>query len=109
MQNLDDMTLVRDYALNRSEQAFETLVARHIDMVYSAAIRQTGAPHLAEEITQTVFVLLARKAPLLRPGTLLTGWLFKTTRYGGAKPCARPRPPPTNRRFLAAFGEIENE
>ena len=79
MQRQDDMSLVREYAASRSEAAFETLVARNIDLVYSAAMRQVGDPHLAQEITQAVFIILARKAGSLRPGTILTGWLFKTT------------------------------
>jgi RNA polymerase sigma factor (sigma-70 family) len=81
MQSLDDMTLVREFATRQSEAAFETLVARHLNLVYSAALRQVGNTHLAEEVTQAVFILLARKAGSLRDGNYLIGWLFKTTRY----------------------------
>jgi RNA polymerase sigma factor (sigma-70 family) len=81
MQKLDDMALVREFATRNSETAFETLVARHIDLVHTAAVRQVGDPHLAQEITQAVFIILARKAASLPDGTLLLGWLFKTTRY----------------------------
>jgi uncharacterized protein (TIGR03435 family) len=84
MQTLEDMALVREFAVQQSETAFETLVARHLDLVHSAAVRQVGDPHLAEEITQAVFLILARKAASLRAGTFLTGWLFKTTRYAAA-------------------------
>ena len=84
MQTLDDMTLVREFATRQSEAAFETLVARHLDLVYSAAVRQVGDAHLAEEVTQAVFILLARKAGSLRDGILLIGWLFKTTRYAAS-------------------------
>jgi len=81
MQTSDDMALVREFAASHSETAFATLVTRHLGLVYSAAMRQVGDPHLAEEITQAVFIILARKAATLRAETLFTGWLFKTTRY----------------------------
>ena len=79
-----DMELVRDYAGHRSEQAFETLVARHISLVYSSALRQVRDPLLAEEITQAVFIILARKAGSLSAKTILPGWLYRTTRYTAA-------------------------
>ena len=79
----DDMELVREYAARQSEQAFETLVSRHVGLVHSAALRQLRDPHLAEEITQTVFILLARKAPALSPKTILSGWLYRTVQFVG--------------------------
>ncbi|MEO7296968.1 MAG: sigma-70 family RNA polymerase sigma factor [Verrucomicrobiota bacterium] len=78
------MTLVREFAAHQSESAFETLVARHINLVHSAALRQVSDPHLAQEITQAVFLILARKAARLPDGTFLLGWLFKTTRYAAS-------------------------
>ncbi|HTR41846.1 MAG TPA: sigma-70 family RNA polymerase sigma factor, partial [Pseudomonadales bacterium] len=80
----DDMELVRDYAASQSGQAFETLVTRHVNFVYSAALRQVRDPHLAEEITQAVFVILARKAGSLGPNTILPGWLHRTAGYCAA-------------------------
>ena len=81
MQLPSDMELAREYAVHGSEPAFEELVNRHIDLVYSTALRHVRNPHLAEEITQATFIILARKAGSLRPHTVLTGWLFKTARY----------------------------
>lgn len=78
---VDDMELVRDYAVRQSEPAFETLVSRHVDLVYSAALRQMNNPQVAEEVAQAVFIILARKAGRLGPGTILPGWLYHTTRY----------------------------
>src|SRR5512135_3050220 len=84
MQLTDDMGLLREYAWGHSEEAFATLVRRHIDLVYSAAMRQVGNHHQAEEITQAVFVILARKARSLGAGTVLPGWLFRTARLTAA-------------------------
>ncbi len=74
------MELLRDYARQNSEPAFAELVRRHIALVYSAALRHVGTAALAEEITQAVFIILARKASGLRPDTILEGWLYETTR-----------------------------
>jgi RNA polymerase sigma factor (sigma-70 family) len=80
----DDMTLLREYAVRNSEEAFGALVSRHVNLVYSVALRQIRDPHLAEEITQAVFIILARKAKTLGPKTILSGWLCRTARYVSA-------------------------
>ena len=77
---MDDIGLLRQYATTRSEAAFETLVNRRIGFVYSAALRQVRDPHLAEEVTQTVFIVLAQKARSIPDQAVLSGWLFNTTR-----------------------------
>jgi RNA polymerase sigma factor (sigma-70 family) len=81
MQAMDDMALLREYAAGNSEAAFETLVLRRVDFVYSMALRQVRDPHLAEEVTQAVFIILAQKAGRISGQTILAGWLFRTTRF----------------------------
>src|ERR1700690_145886 len=80
----DDLTLLREYARRNSEEAFATLVSRYINLVYSVALRQVRDPQLAQEITQAVFIILARKADSLDPKTILSGWLCRTARYASA-------------------------
>ena len=80
MHELDDIALLREYSAHDSEKAFATLVTRHIDRVYSVALRHTRNPHSAEEITQVVFVILARKSKQLRKNVILEGWLYQTAR-----------------------------
>lgn len=84
MPEADDIQLLRDYADQQSETAFAELVRRHVNLVYSCAFRQTGNAHQAEEITQAVFIILARKAASLTGKTILSGWLYHTARLTAA-------------------------
>ena len=82
----DDAQLLRCYVEEGSESAFGELVSRHIDLVYSAALRLVGGDaHLAQDVTQSVFADLARKARSLSNRQVLTGWLYQATRYAAAK------------------------
>lgn len=80
MQDLSDQALLRDYAANRSEAAFAELVRRYVDLVYSVARRMTGDEDEARDVTQSVFVALARAAAKLRRHPVLAGWLHCTSR-----------------------------
>src|SRR5499425_2129440 len=80
MQELDDSVLLCEYVERDSEEAFARLVTRHVNKVYSIALRHTRNPHQAEEITQAVFVILARKSRQLGKRVILSGWLCRTAR-----------------------------
>src|SRR5688572_11713299 len=84
MAEMDDKELLAEYARTESDSAFATLVSRHVNLVYSAAWRFTNNSHHAEEITQAVFVILARKASNLGRNVVLSGWLYQTARLTSA-------------------------
>src|SRR2546426_3797541 len=82
----DDAQLLRQYTRERAEPAFGELVARHIDLVFSAALRVVGGDrHLAQDVTQTVFADLVRKAGRLQRGVVLAGWLYRHACFTAAK------------------------
>jgi RNA polymerase sigma factor (sigma-70 family) len=68
-----------------SESAFTALVHRHIDAVYSSALRQVRDPHTAADVTSAVFLILARKAKRLTARTVIPAWLHRTTRFVALK------------------------
>ena len=77
---MTDRDLLTTYQRTPSPQLFAQIVSTHINLVYSVARRHVKDPHLAEDISQEVFLSLARKAPSLHPDTPLAGWLFTTAR-----------------------------
>jgi RNA polymerase sigma factor (sigma-70 family) len=81
MEDRDDRDLLRRFNETRDERAFAELVRRHVDLVYSAARRQTLDQAAAQDVTQTVFILLIEKADTIRAGEALAGWLLVTTRF----------------------------
>src|SRR5689334_9715942 len=81
MHVMNDWELIQSYCRDGSESAFESLVKRHVDYVYCAALRQVRDPSLAEDVSQAVFMLLAQKAKTFRSDTILVSWLFRTTQF----------------------------
>jgi RNA polymerase sigma factor (sigma-70 family) len=80
MKMTSDLDLLGQFARQNSQDAFTALVNRHVNLVYSAALRQVRSPQLAEEIAQSVFADLARDAGKLKSNTVLTAWLYAVTR-----------------------------
>jgi len=78
---IDDAELLSRYAAAQSEAAFAELTRRHVDLVYSAALRLVhGDVYSAQDVTQQVFVEVARQAKRLARHPALVGWLYTTTR-----------------------------
>jgi RNA polymerase sigma factor (sigma-70 family) len=78
VNSLTEQQLLREYTERRSEAAFTELVRRHVDLVYSAALRMVCDSHLAEDVTQGAFMALARSAHQLTERAVLSGWLHRT-------------------------------
>ena len=76
-----DWLLLRRHAQEDSQAAFAALTARYLNLVYAVCLREVDDPELAQDVTQAVFLLLARTAPAFRSKTSLPGWLFRTARF----------------------------
>lgn len=79
MNSQTDQQLLREHAGRQWEAAFAELMRRHVDFVYSAALRMVRDAHLAEDVTQGVFIALAKNARQLAEYNVLSGWLHRTT------------------------------
>src|SRR5690349_10351163 len=83
----DDAALLRRFADERSEADFAELVRRHVDLVYTVALRLTaGRPDAALALTQETFSQLAISAAPVSRRALVIGWLHATARQLPAKP-----------------------
>src|SRR5262245_33894521 len=80
MAETNDQDLIGKYVRSRCERSFGELVHRHVDLVHSTALRVVRDPGLAEDVTQRVFMALARHSAKLRGRTSLAGWLHETAR-----------------------------
>jgi RNA polymerase sigma factor (sigma-70 family) len=85
MPEVSDMDLMREYADHQSEPAFAELVRRHLNLMYSIALRYVGNAADAQDVSQAVFLILAQKAAHLRRRPVLTGWMYETTRFTGTR------------------------
>ena len=78
---LEDRLLLQRFVKDNSQEAFAALTARYLNLVYAACRRELADADTAEDVTQAVFLILARKAPRLGRNVVLSGWLFQTARF----------------------------
>jgi RNA polymerase sigma factor (sigma-70 family) len=107
MTHQPDSLLLREYAARRSQEAFNELVSRHSGWVYSAALRCVRDAHVAEDVAQAVFIVMANKAGSLGEAPLHR-WLFKVTRYAAAN-AIRARARRDKYERLAAMASSESQ
>ncbi len=62
--------------LDRDENAFTVLVKKYQKWVHTLVWRKIGDFHIAEEITQDVFLKAYKKLPTLKPPYNFPGWLY---------------------------------
>mgnify|MGYP001546641394 CR=1 FL=1 len=106
----DDSELLRRYARERSEAAFTELVRRKAGLVYSAALRQVGGDMLlAQDVSQGVFIDLARKAGELADRPVLTSWLYTSTRFAALKALRERRRRTAREQEAHTMEEIERD
>ena len=84
MKSQTDQELLLCYSETGSEAAFSEVVQRHVDLVFSAALRMVRDPHLAEDVSQRVFLALADNARTLADRPMLSGWLHRTAQNQAA-------------------------
>ena len=104
---MDDTELIRRHLENGSGDAFAELVRRHLNLVYSAALRRVGYnTHLADEVTQMVFVALGRNISSLADRRTLAGWLHTTSRFIASRAVRAERRRKTHEQEASIMNEL---
>ena len=81
LRHLSDVALLKEYVEHKNQDAFTQLVNRYLDLVFTSARRQVRDAHVAEDVTQHVFMKLGAKARALLTTHSIQGWLLTATRY----------------------------
>src|SRR5688572_22981167 len=106
----DSQTLLAEYATNGTEAAFREIVSRYVDFVYSMALRLVdGNSQLAEDVTQMVFISLARNARSLSSQVMLGGWLHHRTFHLATKAARSERRRQIREREAVAMNNLHDD
>ena len=85
-----DAELLGRYVAGRDDAAFAELVRRHGPAVLAVCRRFTRRTHDAEDAFQAVFLVLARRAGVVRPGAPLAAWLYGVAVRVARRAAGRP-------------------
>ena len=109
-QMTDCQQLLKEYAETGSEPAFRELVGRYVNLVYSTALRLVGGDtQLAEDVSQTVYIGLARKAGALSREVMLGGWLYRHTYHVATKAMRREHRRQAREREAVEMNTLQND
>src|SRR4051794_17359888 len=105
----DGQTLLAQYRASGSEAVFREITARYVNFVYSTALRLvSGDTQLAEDVTQLVFISLARKARTFASGVMLGGWLHQHTYHVAKKAIRSERRRQAREREAVEMSNLQN-
>src|SRR5262245_22249097 len=106
----DSQRLLAEYVQTGSDAAFQELISRYIGLVYSTACRLVdGDTHRAEDVSQIVFVDLARTARTLPGDCQLGGWLHRHTCFVAAKTMRGERRRQSRERQAVEMNSLQND
>ena len=89
-----DTELLRDFVASKpgeatAQAALTRIVERHGAMVYQVALRLVNDRHLADDVFQATFLVLAQSARKIQRSASLASWLHGTARNIGRRALAR--------------------
>jgi RNA polymerase sigma factor (sigma-70 family) len=106
----DSQQSLSEYVRSGSESAFRDLVDRYLNLVFTTALRRMeGDAHRAQDVAQTVFVDLARKAATLPGDVMLGGWLHRHTCFVASHALRSDRRRQLRERQAAEMHSMEND
>lgn len=87
-----DRSSLHAFQRSRDFAHLRPILNRYAGLVHASALRRTGSPGLAVEITRAVFLVFARRARRLSKKIVLADWLSEVTRLACRKRVGRPQP-----------------